>query len=184
MSLKINNDTANGSVTFKPSNTATGDVILTPPTFNADIGVRPVLMTAQNSTSGTSIDFVGVSSWVKKITIMFNGVSTNGSSLVQIQLGSGGSIQNTGYASTGGITSGFAIAGSVSAGDVRSGSAILTTLGTNIWTSTGGCVLNGTTFGGICGAKTLSAVLDSIRITTTNGTDTFDAGNINIMYEG
>ena len=31
---------------------------------------------------------------------------------------------------------------------------------------------------------TLSATLDSVRITTVNGTDTFDAGSINILYEG
>jgi hypothetical protein len=34
------------------------------------------------------------------------------------------------------------------------------------------------------GSVTLSATLDRIRITTVNGTDTFDAGSINIAYEG
>ena len=33
------------------------------------------------------------------------------------------------------------------------------------------------------GSKTLSAALDRVRITTVNGTDTFDAGSINIAYE-
>jgi hypothetical protein len=33
------------------------------------------------------------------------------------------------------------------------------------------------------GTKSLSATLDRIRITTVNGTDTFDAGSINILYE-
>jgi hypothetical protein len=33
------------------------------------------------------------------------------------------------------------------------------------------------------GAKPLSATLDRVRITTVNGTDTFDAGSINILYE-
>jgi len=36
----------------------------------------------------------------------------------------------------------------------------------------------------IAGTKTLSATLDRIRLTTVNGTDTFDAGSVNIMYEG
>jgi hypothetical protein len=36
------------------------------------------------------------------------------------------------------------------------------------------------TFGG---GKSLSATLDRVRITTVNGTDTFDAGSINILYE-
>ena len=33
-------------------------------------------------------------------------------------------------------------------------------------------------------AVTLSSTLDRIRITTVNGTDTFDAGTINILVEG
>ena len=45
-------------------------------------GFYPTLMTAQNTTSGTSIDFTGIPSWVKRITVMFQGVSTTGSSQV------------------------------------------------------------------------------------------------------
>jgi len=41
----------------------------------------------------------------------------------------------------------------------------------------------GATVANSAGSKTLSAQLDRIRITTVNGTDTFDAGSINIMYE-
>jgi len=33
------------------------------------------------------------------------------------------------------------------------------------------------------GTKTISGVLDRIRLTTVNGTDTFDAGSVNILYE-
>lgn len=32
--------------------------------------------------------------------------------------------------------------------------------------------------------KTLSATLDRVRLTTVNGTDTFDAGTASIIYEG
>lgn len=183
MSLKINNDTANGSATLQASNTATGDVVATLPPFSTELAPRMQLMTAKTA-SGTSVDFTGIPSWAKKITVMFNGVSTNGTSLVQVQLGDSGGIGTTGYISAGGITSGFAVAGSVSAGDIRSGSAILTTLGGNVWSSTGGCVVNGTTFGALCGSKTLPSTLDRIRITTVNGTDLFDAGTINILVEG
>ena len=36
----------------------------------------------------------------------------------------------------------------------------------------------------ICaGRVTLSGALDRVRVTTVNGTDTFDAGSINILYE-
>ena len=54
--------------------------------------------TAQATTSGTSITFTGIPSWVKRITVMFNGVSTSGTSPVQIQLGAG-SVTTTGYSS-------------------------------------------------------------------------------------
>jgi hypothetical protein len=47
--------------------------------------------------------------------------------------------------------------------------------------------INGTTgisgVDGSAGTKTLSGTLDRVRITTANGTDTFDAGSINILYE-
>jgi hypothetical protein len=33
------------------------------------------------------------------------------------------------------------------------------------------------------GDKVLSGTLDRIRLTTSNGTDTFDAGSVNILYE-
>ena len=36
----------------------------------------------------------------------------------------------------------------------------------------------------VTGAVSLSGTLDRIRLTTVNGTDTFDAGSVNIMYEG
>ena len=56
--------------------------------------------TAVASTSGTSIDFTGIPSWVKRITVMLNGVSTNGTSPKLVQLGSA-SISTTGYLSSG-----------------------------------------------------------------------------------
>jgi hypothetical protein len=33
------------------------------------------------------------------------------------------------------------------------------------------------------GSKALSATLDRIRLTTVGGTNTFDAGSVNILYE-
>ncbi len=34
------------------------------------------------------------------------------------------------------------------------------------------------------GAVTMTSAVTAVRITTVNGTDTFDAGSINILYEG
>jgi len=156
----------------------------------ADRG-RMVLETEQASTSGTIIDFTGIPSWAKRVTVMFNGVGLSGTSNYLVQIGSG-SISTSGYTSgaygtnNSGITSssGFAI---VQSGTLLTfyGSVSLMLTGSNNWLSTHHGFLNAATVSVVGGgAKTLSGALDRIRITSANGTDTFDDGTINIMYEG
>jgi hypothetical protein len=153
------------------------------------------LDTAQASTSGTAIEFTGIPSWVKRITVMFNGVSTNGSSNLRIQLGDAGVFETSGYASyscrlgaagvaSGGVTTSGFQAILQDSGARLHGSVIISTMGSNIWVANGFLTDDDNDQGiPVSGSKTLSDVLTSIRITTTNGTDTFDAGSINIMYE-
>ena len=160
-------------------------------------GVNGVIVhgTSIASTSGTSIDFTGIPSWAKRITIMFNGVSTNGSSFPFLQLGDSGGIETTGYASTGtelsstatsslSSTAGFGLQIGWLSSLSFTGAVTLTLQESNLWVMTGTLyrvgVANLTV---IVGNKSLSATLDRIRITTVNGTDTFDAGSINILYE-
>ena len=147
------------------------------------------------STSGTSIDFTGIPSWVKRVTVMLNGVSTSGTSPRQIQLGAG-SVTTTGYTSsgfgwTGGTngqasTTGILFDGqSPVAATNYNGVMTINSFGSNIWVAS---ALIAATAGTVqqfmaTGAITLSGTLDRVRITTVNGTDTFDAGSINIMYE-
>jgi len=150
--------------------------------------------TAVASTSGTSIDFTGIPSWVKRITVMFSGVSTSGASNVLVQLGAG-SVLSSGYVATSSevfssstVTTSSSTAGFTqsvgSASAVRTGHMLIVLTSTNLWTSshTLATGTNGTNFGG--GNVTLSGTLDRVRITTVNGTDTFDAGSVNILYEG
>ena len=152
--------------------------------------------TAQASTSGTSIDFTGIPSGVKRITVMLSGVSTNGASSLRFQLGDSGGIETTGYSNLtaqisntwGGAatsSSGFDGYGDGGAAFLRSGHLVFATLGSNIWTLVGAyTIANGSGFSYFfTGAKTLSDTLTQVRITTVNGTDTFDAGSINILYE-
>ena len=138
--------------------------------------------------SGTSVDFTGIPSWVKKITVMCVGVSTNGSSIVQVQLGSG-SFTTSGYLSgsqfgsatyisTTGLALPFA-----TAGDARHGSVIITNVNGNLWNAMNAMYTTGNAAGCGGGSITLGGTLDRIRITTVNGTDTFDAGSINILFE-
>jgi hypothetical protein len=150
--------------------------------------------TAVASTSGTSIDFTSIPSWVKRITVNFNGFSTNGTSLKQVQLGNG-SIVTSGYVGTASIfnsgteinpTTGFTLGYSNAAVDIIYAQMVITTLGSNVWIASvmfpiasGGSWVGTAYTGGI----TLGGTLDRIRLTTINGTDTFDAGSVNILYE-
>ena len=157
-------------------------------------GSQLVSGTLVNTTSGTSINFTGIPSWVKRITVMFSGVSTNGSSQVQIQLGSG-SPQTTGYrgsvdtsASTVGaatVTTGLALerTGGAGAANSRNGTATFVLLGSNIWSGVAQIGYEANQLSQSACAVTLSGTLDRVRITTVNGTDTFDAGSINILFE-
>jgi hypothetical protein len=146
------------------------------------------------SASGTSVDFTGIPSWAKRITVMFNGVSTSGTSNYQVQLGTGGSPTTSGYevysslfgmstVGSAGFTTGFGIRIARAAGTC-SGQLVFSNLSGNIWTGQYFMAdrTNGESFlGG--GAVTLSGVLNLVRITTVNGTDAFDAGTINLLWE-
>jgi hypothetical protein len=143
--------------------------------------------TAVASTSGTSIDFTGLPSWVKRITVMLNGVSANGSSSIQVQLGAG-SMQTTGYISSANSlsfsTSGLLVTSGAAAGNSYQGSMFISLMGSNVWVASSVVSRDDAITFLAAGSKTLSGTLDRIRITTVNGTDTFDAGSINILYEG
>jgi hypothetical protein len=144
----------------------------------------------------TVVDFTGLPSWIKKITVMFSGVSTNGTSVIIIQIGDSGGIENTSYASCGSTigsssagssayTTGFGIGQGNAAGNIHSGAIALTLVGSNIFTCFGGTAsTDGSVIKFTSGTKTLSDTLDRVRITTVGGTETFDAGTVNILYEG
>ena len=152
--------------------------------------------TAVASTSGTSIDFTGLPAYVKKITVMFSGVSLSGASSILVQLGTGStSYTATGYVgggarlgassvAAGTFTTGFAFNNSTAAALIG-GNMTITNVTGNTWSASGVCGENSGEF--VCmtgGSIALGAVLTAVRITTVNGTDTFDAGSINILYEG
>ncbi len=151
--------------------------------------------TAQASTSGTSIDFTSIPSWAKRITVMLSGVSTNGTSNPIVQLGTSSGVTTSGYVGTGSeagattgatsYTAGFGIRSAVATNTVQ-GIITLCCLNasTNVWVASGVTAQPSNAFTHqIAGTVTLAATLDRIRITTVNGTDTFDAGTINILYE-
>ena len=165
----------------------------------ADAAITPVklsqpytLATAQASTSGSNVDFTGIPSWAKRVAVILNGVSTNGSGDVVIQLGASSAFQTTGYVSgaafnagSGGVsysssTSGFALRFGAAA-VTASGIVWITNIASNTWIASGTYHDSSGSVYAAGGTVSLSGVLDSVRVNTAN---TFDAGSINIAYEG
>ena len=154
------------------------------------------LRTAIATTSGTSHDFTDIPSWVKRVTVMFNDVSTGGTSDLQVQLGDSGGVETSGYSSvsaaTGGgvqitptavVTTGMVVKNETGAGASFQGTVVFVNISGTTWTQSHSVVDTGSArciFGS--GSKTLSGTLDRVRITTVSG-DTFDAGSVNILYE-
>ena len=148
--------------------------------------------TAKASTSGTSIDFTSIPSWVKRITVMFSGVSQNSTQYIGVQLGTSSGVETTGYTTRCAPTTGtgdtstqmFLADAQGTAANLLNGIMTITLIGSNIWVygSTISVTSGGLQYIG-SGTKTLSGTLDRVRVTTPNGTATFDAGTINIIYE-
>ncbi len=149
--------------------------------------------TALATTSNTSIDFTSIPSWVKRITVMFRGVSQNTSTTLILQIGSGG-VTTSGYASTSSfiapsthilnVTTGFPINNSSGGGEAFSGLATICLLGSNTYCFS--AVVADTAnaqnhFG--AGSVVIGGALDTVRLTTISGTATLDAGSFNILYE-
>jgi hypothetical protein len=149
--------------------------------------------TAVASTSGTSIDFTSIPSWVKRISVLFNGVSLSGTSAILVQIGYQSPVTTTGYSSSGNrvstaatvitSTAGF-VTGVSQAAETFGGIMTIATLGSNIWVASHAAgQSSGASFFGGGISPTLGGTLDRVRITSVNGADTFDAGSINILYE-
>jgi len=150
--------------------------------------------TSVASTSGTAISFTGIPSWVKRVTMNFNGVSTSGTSGLMVQLGSsagyatgtytGSATNGAGSVATTAFTTGHGLNGGTLAANAYYGSAVFNNVSGNIWVGSSTLGATGTPQFAVGGsAITLAATFDRIQITTVGGTDTFDAGTINIQYE-
>jgi len=200
MANLILNGSTSGSVTLS-SPAVSGTTTLTLPASSGTVTVAGVNSnivagTAQATTSGTSKDFTGIPSWVKRITVMLNGVSTSGTGAIAFRLGSSGGFETTGYVSgttrtavstlvASSATTSFFV-NSDSASYTLNGNIVFTLLNpdTNTWTATGMFGHSTTIFNFfVAGSISLAGTLTQVRVLTANGTDTFDAGSINILYE-
>ena len=185
----------NVSLTSYPPPTTIGNIPFTTDGTTWTSTQKIVQGTTVATTSGVAIDFTGIPSWVKRITIIFNGVSISGTSYVIVQIGSTtfttsgylGSTMGVGSGvATGAIapTNGFGTTSANGASDNRVGIMHIVNINGNTWISSCTVGLTNAAYGGFGGGVvSLSGVLDRVRLTTVNGTDTFDAGSVNILYE-
>jgi len=162
-------------------------------------GITGVVRTSTAVTaSGTAVDFTSIPSWVKRVTVMLSAVSLSGTALVRFRLGDS-TIATSGYSGVGSYvaaagaasvaqTAGFDIytSGTPSSSAAYSGSITFVNVSGNTWVASGVFAAAAGNLGTfpVAGTITLTTALTQVRITTSNGTDTFDAGTINILYEG
>ncbi len=165
--------------------------LMTPLSTAQAIGASGTAVTA----SGSSVDFTGIPAGVRRVTLMFTALSTNGTSHIMVQIGDSTGFYSTGYISVSSIsnsftalsnTTGFAILGQANATSAYSGSFELNRIASNNFTFLGavGSVTPAVVTSLCAGRLNLSTNdLDRVRITTVGGVNTFDAGTININWE-
>ena len=160
-----------------------------------------LILETKISASTTEINFNGangIPSWAERITLMFDQLGTTSTGVPTIRLGGSGGIESSGYSSILSNTTASAIATKLSSTTgfeiVATGLStnrivgqyVLTHFGEDNWIITGsmqpGLTVVGQQF--ITGRKSIASTLTRLQVTTTGGTDTFNAGSINIMYEG
>lgn len=199
-----------GSVTA--NKIGTGAVVLTSkvsgvlPVANGGTGATSVVpnitVTADyvDTTSGTSIDFT-IPAGVRRITALMRGVGLSGTAIAMFRLGTSSGIVTSGYR---GVSSndagnsysyssygeGFLIdtGNSADASDTRHGvfTLYLADDSGGIWVGAGNTCRgpDGQEFNNVSSGKVgLSAVCTTLRLTTSNGSDTFDGGSITILTE-
>jgi len=197
-----------GAVTFLPAKTAVSYVYRAtgttwyPTVTVPGTGSQLVSGTAITLTTQTNVDFPSIPSWAKRVTISLNAVSCSSVTpdfYLQLGYGATPTYENTNYIGNsaqinsagstgfnGNITTAFLFSRALSlVADTISGVIVLTNVSGNIWAMMGNTSRNvsqAVTYA--AGVKTISGgALSAVRITTSSGTDQFDAGSINILYE-
>lgn len=172
-----------------------------PVTINGSAGVTTnsgaVYNGLQTETSktatGSSVEFTGIPSWVKRITVMFYSLSTTSTNAPRVQLGTASSYEVTGYSGGAAATSatpvwsggtnldGFLLTGQVAGGTELAGMLVLTNITSNVWVAVVGG--NNPAGSAICGGgfKSLGGTLTRLQLIPSAGT--FDLGTVNILYE-
>ena len=153
------------------------------------------LASPQATTSGSAFTFGSIPAGVSLILINFTGVSLAGTDKLLITIGDGGGLETSGYISTalsenGGTptvvnsTAGFIMNDIRNAASIVSGTMTLALSNASTYSWIESHMAKGSTSASCTGGgqKSLSAELTQLQVTRT-GSDAFDAGAINIMYQ-
>lgn len=158
----------------------------------------PITLVSGKAASGTYVEWTDLPTHIKRVSVLFYGVSTNGTSPPVIQIGDSGGLALSGYAgsvvslgdatpacdnwtTTDGIK---LVQGNNAATALLNGMVTMMHMGSNTWAIHGSLgrsdddIIYVTT-----GGKDLTTFLDRVRVTMTNGTDQFDSGSISLTHE-
>lgn len=149
--------------------------------------------TAATPTSGTAAAFTGIPATAKRVSIVFSGVGTSSTSVLQVQVGNG-SFVATGYngqmCAFGGAlaqsatSTGVTFYNSNASTSRWHGRVTFNKVSGNTWafdSLIGNSIATNASFA--AGSIALGGALDRIQLTTVNGTDTFAAGTVNVTWE-
>lgn len=178
-----------GNQTVTGTSTVTGDI----KGSNLSTTLYPLISgTVQTFSSNTEFSFTSIPSWVKRITIMAQGLMIDGPSPTitgaGVNIGDSGGYEISGYVSSssaGESSTDYFVLTPQSNSDsvVFTGVCTLVLITGTTWMYSSSLATSTPTNITATGSKTLSGTLDRVRITTINGTDVFDAGSVNIIYE-
>lgn len=198
-SVVISGDTSGAVTVSAPAVAGTNTLTLQAATATSAVNTLGTAVGYASFTATTYNDFLSIPAWVKKITLVISGISASGTSNLLVQIGYQSPVTSTGYVS-GGVaaqsaasgsaavtsTAGFLATAAISANTaLQTGTVTIVSLGSNVWVASTVVAQTDGTRGNVGGGSvTLGGTLDRVRFTTVNGTDTFDAGSVNILYEG
>jgi len=169
---------------------------LNSPTFGGTPGSSLIFKMSAGGVSAsgsTSVDFTSMPSWINIITVTFRNISTVSNDNILVQLGTSSGVTTSGYVSTsidfdgsGAVTtsstSGFVF--KVNPGsNIINGTMIIAYTGSNAWVNNHTASINTNIMSVGGGTIALGGTLDRVRITTVSGTDAFDAGTLNVLYQ-
>ncbi len=153
----------------------------------------PITLSTSGSPTGTYAEYTNIPPWVNQITITINGMSTNGTTIPNVLLGTSAGYVTSGYLGAIGTDSNFTSTSfstsilvtydNVTTASVLYSVITLYNMGSNVWVfrvNTGFSNVAVASTGN--GTVTLPGTLDRVRL-TINGTQVFDDGTINIRYQ-